>query len=91
MKKRVVLFLMVLASVSMLISSFAHAEAASDSDSICGTWGRQEIELQEYLNKDEALLKILRKDSDVAALKAKIAEERAELEDIKKDLNANCN
>ncbi len=91
MKKRIVLFLMVLASVSMLISSFARAESASDSDSICGVSTQQANELQVFINQDEALLKISRKDSDIAVLKEKIAEERRELEDVSKDINANCN
>ena len=57
MKKRIVMAFVLFASLSMLLSSFAHAQSVDDIDSMCSTAQTQYLHnLQKEIVDDRALL-----------------------------------
>ena len=95
MKKRIVLFLMILVSVSMLISSFARAQSTdqeSSLDTFCSSANQQGARNIEPDRLREAKLRLTqtRDPRKRAVLLAAINKEQKENDDYIKALDANC-
>jgi len=90
MKKRIVLFLMILVSISMLVSSFARAQEG-DVNAFCSTANQQGVpELDRMIMENTVNLSNSKNGRERAQLKLIIAEELKERNELAKALDANC-
>jgi hypothetical protein len=94
MKKRIILGLVLLASISMLVSSLARAQDATtnaDSDSMCTTASTQYLaSADQEIANDKALLAMATDDDTRDLLEAKILDLQIEKQELNAQLDMNC-
>ena len=94
MKKRIVLGLVLLASISMLLSSFAHAQSSNTdaaSDSMCTSAQTQYLaNADQEISNDQALLAAATDDDTRDLLTAKILDLQKEKQELNAQLDMNC-